>query len=163
MATPSRTKATPSRTKSGGSGCKPYFDLFCCKIYCSSNQIAERLITTFQLRSHAHTLKRVMEITAIAQTAANELGYRQLKPEQADVIEAFVKGRDVFAVLPTGYGKSLCYGCLPLVCQFVSPWLFRSRRSSEAVLPLFAYSLFGADTCVCVYVYVYARSFVQCG
>ena len=107
--------ATPSRTKSGGSGCKPYFDLFCCKIYCSSNQIAERLITTFQLRSHAHTLKRVMEITAIAQTAANELGYRQLKPEQADVIEAFVKGRDVFAVLPTGYGKSLCYGCLPLV------------------------------------------------
>ena len=53
--------ATPSRTKSGGSGCKPYFDLFCCKIYCSSNQIAERLITTFQLRSHAHTLKHVIE------------------------------------------------------------------------------------------------------
>ena len=52
---------------------------------------------------------------AIAQTAANELGYRQLKPEQADVIETFVKGRDVFAVLPTSYGKSLCYGCLPLV------------------------------------------------
>ena len=29
----------------------------------------------------------------IAQTAAKELGYCQLKPEQADVIEAFVKGR----------------------------------------------------------------------
>ena len=103
------------RAKSGGSGCKPYYDLFCCKICCSSNQIAERLITAFQLRSHAHKLKRVMEIKAFAQTVAKELGYRQLKPEQADVIEAFVKGRDMFAVLPTGYGKSLRYGCLPLV------------------------------------------------
>ena len=56
-----------------------------------------------------------MEVKAIAGTVAKELGYRQLKPDQADVIEAFVKGRDVFAVLPTGYGKSLCYGCLPLV------------------------------------------------
>ena len=26
-----------------------------------------------------------------------------------------MKGRDVFAVLPNGYGKSLCLGCLPLV------------------------------------------------
>lgn len=31
------------------------------------------------------------------------------------VITEFVSGRDVFAALPTGYGKSLCYGCLPRV------------------------------------------------
>ena len=31
------------------------------------------------------------------------------------VVEAYVQGRNVFAVLPTGYGKSLCYGCLPIV------------------------------------------------
>ena len=36
-------------------------------------------------------------------------------PNQLEVVEAFVKGRDVIAVLPTGYGKSLCFACLPLV------------------------------------------------
>ena len=50
-----------------------------------------------------------------AESAARELGYTQMKPEQLRVVEAFVQGRDVFAILPTGYGKSLCYGCLPLV------------------------------------------------
>ena len=38
-----------------------------------------------------------------------------MKPEQLQVVEAFVKGHDVFGVLPTGFGKSLCYACLPLV------------------------------------------------
>ena len=51
---------------------------------------------------------------AVAAMAASELGYPQLKPEQADVIEAFVKGRDVFAVLPTCLWQE-CYGCLPVV------------------------------------------------
>ena len=33
--------------------------------------------------------------------------YPNLKPEQLEVVETFVKGCDLFAVLPTGYGKSL--------------------------------------------------------
>ena len=44
-----------------------------------------------------------------------KLGYSQLKPEQLKVIMEFVCGKDVFAVLPTGFGKTLCYACLPLV------------------------------------------------
>ena len=48
-----------------------------------------------------------IKIRDAARSAARELGYASLKPEQLDVVEAFVKGRDVFSVLPTGYGKSL--------------------------------------------------------
>jgi len=51
---------------------------------------------------------------AVVVAAAGDLGYCSLKEEQLKVVTAFVKGRDVFAVLPTGYGKSLCFGCLPL-------------------------------------------------
>ena len=47
-------------------------------------------------------------------TASAELGYMSLKEKQLEVITSFLSGRDVFAALPTGYGKSLCYGCLPL-------------------------------------------------
>ena len=36
-----------------------------------------------------------------------------MKMEQLDVAIAYVEGRDVFAILPTGFGKSLCYACLP--------------------------------------------------
>ena len=48
-------------------------------------------------------------------SAVRELGYQDVKPEQMKVVEAYVQGRDVFAVLPTGYGKSLCYGCFSIV------------------------------------------------
>ena len=44
-----------------------------------------------------------------------KLGYSQLKPEQLKVIMEFLCGKDVFAILPTGFGKTLCYACLPLV------------------------------------------------
>ena len=41
--------------------------------------------------------------------AAKELGYPEMKPEQLEVAASFIEGRDVFSVLPTGFGKSLCY------------------------------------------------------
>ena len=54
-------------------------------------------------------------IAEAAKAATQALGYQQMKPQQLEVVQSFVKGNDVFGVLPTGFGKSLCYGCLPLV------------------------------------------------
>ena len=38
-----------------------------------------------------------------------EFGLSELRPSQREAIEAFLAGRDVLLVLPTGGGKSLCY------------------------------------------------------
>jgi superfamily II DNA helicase RecQ len=38
-----------------------------------------------------------------------------LKEKQLEAILEFLSGKDVFVCLPTGYGKSLIYGILPLV------------------------------------------------
>ncbi|MGD2248475.1 MAG: RecQ family ATP-dependent DNA helicase [Candidatus Methanofastidiosia archaeon] len=36
-------------------------------------------------------------------------GFSEFRPIQREVIESIFSGNDVFAVMPTGYGKSLCY------------------------------------------------------
>ena len=53
-----------------------------------------------------------------------------LKDFQRSVIVSFVNGNDVFAVNPTGYGKSLCFACLPLVFDI----LFHYQKASIIVV-----------------------------
>ena len=54
------------------------------------------------------------------------LGYQELKEDQTHVMKSFVEGNDIFACLPTGYGKSLCYFSLPIIFdllhQHSRPW-----------------------------------------
>ena len=38
-----------------------------------------------------------------------------LKEKQKEAILSFVRGRDTFVSLPTGYGKSIVYGILPML------------------------------------------------
>ena len=49
------------------------------------------------------------DIVKDCQFVAASLGYAKLKEEQHSVIINFVSGNDVFAVIPTGYEKTLCY------------------------------------------------------
>ncbi len=57
-----------------------------------------------------------MEVERVLlQKAALRLGYDSLKAEQELAITSFIRGKDVFVSLPTGYGKSLCFALLPSV------------------------------------------------
>jgi ATP-dependent DNA helicase RecQ len=59
--------------------------------------------------------------------AALRLGIRQLHPEQEEVIEQGLHGKDVMMILPTGFGKSACYQIpsmiLPKPVLVISPLL----------------------------------------
>ena len=61
-----------------------------------------------------------MAIQEAARSAPKELSYPDLKLEQLEVVETFVKGRDMFAVLPTGYGKRLSFATFPASSTSVS-------------------------------------------
>jgi len=59
-------------------------------------------------------LREDSRIKSTVDKATQVLGYRGVKELEWKVISGVLTSHDVFAVLPTGYRKSLCYGCLPL-------------------------------------------------
>ena len=42
-------------------------------------------------------------VREVAESTVREFEYAHMKSEQLRVVEAFVQGSDVFAILPTGY------------------------------------------------------------
>ena len=62
----------------------------------------------------------------------------ELRPVQEEALLHFIKREDVFAVLPSGCGKSLIFQLVPKIC---SKSCHRSRYLSLECLDLFAYIL----------------------
>ncbi len=72
----------------------------------------------------------------IARAAREALGYHRLRPGQHEAIAALVEGRDCFAVLPTGAGKSAIYQVAALLrdagpAVVVSPLIALQRDQRE--------------------------------
>ena len=65
-----------------------------------------------------------------------QLGYSLGKPEQEEVVGAFVQCRDVFVSVPTGCGKLLCYSLLLLVFEKIR----EDERSSIVIVAFVAFA-----------------------
>ena len=50
----------------------------------------------------------------------------------------FLSGSDIFAVLPTGYGKNLCYACLPFAFELLGETKEKPIVLVVVVVPLTA-------------------------
>jgi ATP-dependent DNA helicase RecQ len=68
----------------------------------------------------------------------NEIfGFQSFRPQQQEIVETVLAGRDAFVLMPTGGGKSLCYQvpalCLPGTALVVSPLISLMKDQVDAL------------------------------
>ena len=87
------------------------------------------------------SLKKMNVREAInASLALAKLGLKEIGENQRKAVEAYVGGRDVLMVVPTGSGKRLTFHIAPCVLDFYKhAWRTRSCRHSRALLFSFGF------------------------
>lgn len=79
--------------------------------------------------------------------SASCLGGLMLKREQKEAVSRLLEGKDVLAVLPTGFGKSLIYQSFVLAKDMIESSVgFSSGRPSCPVMPCDALCLYVASS-----------------
>ena len=88
----------------------------------------------------------------IEKILAEIFGFQSFRPHQREIVETLVQGQDLFAVMPTGGGKSLCYQLparlLPGTAVVVSPLiaLMKDQVDNANAMGLTAGALNSAST-----------------
>ena len=76
---------------------------------CMSLTISHNIMNNINLY---HVMADIRMLVDAIHLAVERLGFTEIKDLQLEVVLAIATGQDVFGVLPTGYGKSLCYAFL---------------------------------------------------
>ena len=88
-----------------------------------NHQTVFLLISVFSIRKPFFLLS--LSVANLLQILQTHFGYTFFRPQQEEIMNAVMQGKDVLALLPTGGGKSLCYQVPALakggLCLVVSP------------------------------------------
>ena len=78
-----------------------------------------------------------MNINTAKSVLQNTFGYADFRHQQANIINELLNGADVFTLMPTGGGKSLCYQIPAIVLQgvgiVVSPLIALMKDQVDAL------------------------------